>query len=366
MRLRHFEILQPVCPACRTSGESGTPLKIAQVLREEAGHLVEGILLCTNANCLREFPIIDGIPLIVAHIRQYIADNILAICGRRDLSEEIESMLGDCCAPASAFDVARQHLSSYTWDHYADLDPSEPIGEPRPGSMLRTLKFGLQMAEPIPQGPVIDVGCSVGRATFALAEHSAELVLGVDLNFPMLRMASEILRHGTVRYPRRRVGLVYDRREFPAPFAQRENVDFWACDVTALPFPAGKFSLAANMNVFDSVYSPREMLLSISRILQPGGKLILACPYDWSTSATPLEAWVGGHSQRSPNAGASDAVLRSLLTAGAHPSSIADLALMAERDQLPWHVRLHDRSTVTYKAHLVVATRTQPLLTAAK
>ena len=359
MRVRHFETLRPVCPVCRAPGEPGSTLRIAQVARESGGHILEGVLHCPNSNCLREFPIIDGIPLLVANIRQYISDNILSIQGRGDLSEVIESMIGDCCGPASAFDVARQHLSSYGWDHYADLDPAEPAVEPRPGSMLRTLDIGLQMAEPISSGPIIDVGCSVGRASFALADRGTELVLGVDLNFPMLRMASGILRHGSVRYPRRRVGLVYDRREFPATFAQRENVDFWACDVTALPFPAGTFSLAVNMNVLDCVHSPREMLLSIAGILKAGGKVILTCPYDWSAGATPLEAWVGGHSQRSPNAGSSDALLRSLLTPGAHPSSVDNLALTAERDHLPWHVRLHDRSAVGYDLHLVVAARTE-------
>ncbi|MEQ1850435.1 MAG: hypothetical protein ABMA01_02470 [Chthoniobacteraceae bacterium] len=220
MRLRHFEILRPVCPACRAQNEAGSPLRITHVAREEEGHIIEGVLLCGNSNCLREFPIIDSIPLIVANIRQYIADNILGIYGRRDLGEVIESMLGDCCGPASAFDIARQHLSSYAWDQYADLDPAEPAGEPRQGSMLRTMKIGLELAGPLPPGPIIDIGCSVGCGSFALAERGVESVLGVDLNFPMLRTASEILRHGTARYPRRRVGLVYDRREFSARFAR--------------------------------------------------------------------------------------------------------------------------------------------------
>ena len=334
-------------------------MRIAQVTREEGGHVIEGVLHCQNANCLREFPIIDGIPIIVANIRQYIADNLLSIYGRRDLGEVIESILGDCSGPGSVFDYARHLLSSYAWDHYAEFDPQEPVSEPRPGSMLRTMNIGLEMAEPVPAGPIIDVGCAVGRATFALAEREAELVLGVDLNFPMLRMASEILRHGTARYPRRRVGLVYDRREFPVGFAHQENVDFWACDVTALPFPAGTFSMALSMNVLDSVSSPHEMLLSIARILKPAGKLILSCPYDWSSGATPLEAWVGGHSQRSPAAGSSQALLRNLLTPGAHGSSINDLILTAEKDQIPWHVRLHERSAMTYASHLLVATRTE-------
>lgn len=335
-------------------------MRIAQIAREEGGHVIEGVLHCQNANCLREFPIIDGIPIIVANIRQYIADNILSIYGRRDLGEIIESILGDCSGPGSAFDYARHLLSSYAWDHYAEFDPQEFIAEPRPGSMLRTMKIGLEMAEPVPAGPIIDVGCAVGRASFALAERGAELILGVDLNFPMLRMASEILRHGTARYPRRRVGVVYDRREFPVQFAHQENVDFWACDVTALPFPAGTFSMAVSMNVLDSVSSPHEMLLSIARILKPAGKLVLSCPYDWSSGATPLEAWVGGHSQRSPAAGSSEALLRNLLTPGAHGSSINDLILTAEKNQIPWHVRLHERSAMTYSSHVLVATRTEP------
>jgi len=105
------------------------------------------------------------------------------------------------------------------------------------------------------------------------------------------------------------------------------------------------------------VYAPRELLISIGRVLQDGGKVVLTCPYDWSPSATPVEAWLGGHSQRSEKTGACEPVLRILLTPGAHPNSLNTLKLLVERDNLPWHVRLHDRSTMTYSLHLVVAER---------
>jgi SAM-dependent methyltransferase/uncharacterized protein YbaR (Trm112 family) len=375
--------LRPVCPVCRTGNDKGFVLRLAHAQREEEGHILEGALHCTNADCLREYPIVDGIPLIVTNIRQYVSDNILPICARRDLSDFAESMLGDCCGPNSAFDQTRQHLSSYAWDHYGDLDPKEPEGKPRPGSMLRGLEAGLKAAEEgqvrcqrsevrgqgaesdhsflassaTVRGPIIDVGCSVGRGSFALAERGADLVLGVDLSFAMLRVASEVLRQNVVRYPRRRAGLVYERHEFPAHFANMENVDFWACDATALPFPAGTFTLAVNMNLLDCVCAPRELLISLARMLKTGGKVVLTCPYDWSPAATPVEAWLGGHSQRSPMAGSCEAVLRALLTPGAHPSSINALKLVAERDNLPWQVRLHERSTMAYKVHLVVAER---------
>lgn len=318
--------------------------------------MIEGVLHCTNAGCQREYPIVDGIPIIVANIRQYVADNIAAINARRDQGELVESMLGDCCGPDSALNQTRQYLSSYAWDHYGDLDPAEAAGEPRPGSMLRTLRDGLELAGAASTGPRLDIGCSVGRGTFALAEGNQELVLGIDLNFAKLRLAAQVLREGRVRYSRRRVGLVYDTRDFPVELAGRERVDFWACDAAALPFANAAFALAASMNVLDCVAAPREFLASLGRVLGAGGKAILACPYDWSLVATPVENWLGGHSQRSPAAGASEAALRTLLTPGA-VGAVEVLAWKAEREDLRWHVRLHDRSTMSYRLHLVVAER---------
>lgn len=351
--------MQPVCPVCRATGRGSVPLRIAEVAREAGGHILEGVLHCSRPDCQREYPILDGIPLIIANLRAYVSDNVLALYGRRDLSATLESLLGDCCGPGSAFDQTRQHLSSYAWEHYADLDPGEPVGEPRPGTMLGTLQAGWELAAALPPGPLLEIGCSVGRGTFALAERSEALVLGVDLNFAMLRMAGEILRQGIVRYPRRRVGLVYDRREFSAAFSHGEKVDFWACDALALPFTAGTFSLAVSLNVLDCVAGPAEFLAQLESVLSVGGKAVLTCPYDWSPGATPLETWLGGHSQRSSSAGASEPVLRGLLTPGASPSSVPGLQFLGERRELPWHVRLHDRSTMTYQVHLVVAERTQ-------
>src|SRR5207248_3326117 len=150
---------------------------------------------------------------------------------------------------------------------------------------------------------------------------------GVDLNFAMLRLAAEVLRQGKVRYTRRRTGLVYDRRESPAHFANGQQVDFWVCDAAALPFSSATFSLAVSLNVLVCVYAPRELLASIARVLKDGGKAVVASPYDWSPAATPLEGWLGGHSQRPPIAGSCEVVLRTLLTPGAHSGSIEGLTL---------------------------------------
>ena len=180
-------------------------------------------------------------------------------------------------------------------------------------------------------------------------------MLGVDVNFSMLRLARRVLESGSVSYPRRRVGVVYDRREFPARFPGAERVDFWACDALALPFVPGSFGLAVGLNVLDCVASPRDFLESLSGLLRPGGSALLSTPYDWSPAATPFEAWIGGHSQRGPDGGASEPFLRTLLTFGAHPQSVTGLKVSGEIERQPWHVRLHERSGVDYDVHIVTA-----------
>jgi hypothetical protein len=93
-------------------------------------------------------------------------------------------------------------------------------------------------------------------------------------------------------------------------------------------------------------------------VLRPDGRLLLATPYDWSTRATPVETWIGGHSQRSAQRGAAEPFLRALLADGEHPQSVAGLRLLAEVAAWPWQTRLHERSTVSYRSHLLALART--------
>jgi SAM-dependent methyltransferase/uncharacterized protein YbaR (Trm112 family) len=356
VKLRHFETLQPVCPVCRTErNRDNSRLVVGTVARGDDHSITEGVLLCESADCQREYPIIDGIPLIIPHIRSWIESNIMQVQAREDLSDFTESVLTDCCGPGSAFEAARQHVSSYTWDHYAEFDPAEVIGNDQPGLIVRLLDQSLDIAEPLIAGPILDMGCGVGRTSFALAERTSELVLGIDLHYAMLKIASRVLSTGTVRYPRRRGGIVYDRREFPVQFPNSDNVDFWGCDANSLPFQDDQFSATISMNVLDCTSSPLNYLQSVARVTLPGGQVVLACPYDWSVGATQIEGWLGGHSQRTTMRGSSDAILRSMLTPASPTHAFPNLQLIAEADNLAWHVRLHDRSTMKYSVHLLVA-----------
>ncbi len=372
MRRGHLAALEPLCPVCRSRGEAA-PLELARALREEGEHLLEGILHCPRPECLREYPVIDGVPLLIADLRAWVGSQLLPLLGREDLPAELESLIGDCCGPGSAFDTTRQHLSAYAWGHWGDLDP-ETAGTltPAPGGMdsrlrgnddreaastsglLDLLAIGLDLGSPFPDGPVLDLGCAVGRATFELADRLERLAVGVDLGAAFLRTAARVLQRGEVLYPQRRVGLVYDRRRFALALPAASRVDFWAADAAGLPFADGRFAAVFALNLLDCVASPVAVLGEIARVLLPGGRAVLAVPYDWSPAATPFTGWLGGHSQRGEGEGASEPLLRTLLTPGGHPAA-PGLRLIAERHALPWQVRLHERATMSYQTHLLVA-----------
>ncbi len=359
MRHRHFETLKPICPVCQ-GAERESRLAIATIEKEVDGVVLEGVLHCTRSSCQREVPVLDGVPMIVADLRHFVNASLAQLQARDDLSATLESLLGDCCGPGSALDATRQQLSSYAWDHYGSFDEERSAEDPSAGSAARVLERLSDLAGKLPTGPRLDIGCSVGGTTFELASVAAgegdeNLVLGVDLNVAMLRIASRVLLRGEARFPLRRVGVVYDRCELAVERPKAELVDFWACDAQALPFADATFAAAASLNVIDCVASPVAALSEQARVLAAGGKALISSPYDWSPGATPVEAWIGGHSQRSAEMGASEAVLRRWLGESSEVS--AELRLIDEDESVPWTVRLHERSTVDYRVHLLAAER---------
>lgn len=385
MRLSHFEALKPLCPNCRNLESAlESHLRIESVSVKAREQIVEGTLQCPNPNCLSEFPIIDGVPIIMPQLRKYVSDNIFHIVVRNDLSPTTKSILNDCCAQGSALDSMKQHLSSYVWDHYAEFDPNESAGNAVCSSLVRVLKHAWQSSnesenhsthpgdstiqsaslDSNDELPSIDFGCGPGRSTIELANHNKSrnantLTLGIDMNFSMLRVASEMLRSRRITYPRRRVGVVYDERTFEVPFDNLEEVDFWACNALAFPFKNGTFGNAVAMNILDAISSPYGLLRSISNALAPNGVATLATPYDWTESVTPIEEWLGGHSQRGQSEGKSEPQLRRLMrNANQIPPETA-IPLRIEREWLnvPWNVRIHERNSLNYSVHLLTARR---------
>jgi SAM-dependent methyltransferase/uncharacterized protein YbaR (Trm112 family) len=356
MRRGHFASLRPLCPLCSAKGTSSR-LALSIVEKESGDDVEAGILGCPA--CGAEYPVIDGLPVIVPDVRRYVRDNLFYLMARDDLTPALESLLGDASGPGSGLDSIRQHVSSYVWDHWGDHDPMEgggAAGNAQPGGVARVLAAGLELIGRLPEGPVLDIGCGAGRVTADIAAETGRQVLGIDISTPLARVSRRAVVDGNIDYARRRVGLVYDRRRFALPPGRNGLADVWICDMLALPFSPGTFALAIGLNVLDCVTDPGLGLAEIGRVLREGGGTLLSVPFDWAGHVTPAEGWIGGHSQRAPHAGSAEAVLEMMFGDG--PLSSGLLRREQPAREVPWHVRIHERSCMHYRAHLVAARRT--------
>ena len=351
-----FNSLRPVCPNCRMRKEA-IRLEVATVEEQQGDDVISGIVRC--GNCGAEYPVIDGLPVLVPDVRRYIQDNLFYLLARTDLPPAVESLIGDASGPGSMFDSARQHLSSYVWDHWGEFDPDERAPEnagARPGAIARALRSVMAMAaDDLPEGPVLDIGCGAGRSVRELAAGGERMVLGIDLGASLARTARRAAIGGQVDYGRRRIGLTYDRRRFNVPQAPAGRADIWICDILSLPFADETFALMVGLNVLDCLGDPRGGLIEMDRVIAKGGELLLAVPFDWSAAVTPVEGWIGGHSQRGPHRGSGEAILDHLLTDG--PMAAGALRRKSSTAEIPWHVRLHERSCMHYQAYAIAARR---------
>jgi SAM-dependent methyltransferase len=326
---------------------------LGHVAVAEGDEVLEGVLLCSEAHCQREHPIIDGIPVVVADIASWASHQIGGVLGRDDLSAYTESLLGDATGPASEFHRDRSNLGIYGWAHWGDFAP--PGDRQHGGAYAALLAHALDLADAQPSGLWLDLGCSVGRGTLELARRGVALAVGVDLNFAMLRVAERVRRQGQVRFPLRRGGVVFERFSAAAPdgpATRLAHTSHWCCDVSMLPFADARFDGALLLNLLDCVPDPLALLFETGRVVAPGGQALFSSPYDWSANATPMAQWLGGHSQRSPSGGSSVAEVRRILSADRAAGVDTGLVIEAERDAVPWHVQTGERSTMAYSVHM--------------
>ena len=329
MKLGHFEALRPVCPVCRARGVEA-PLSLAA----DAGtgdDIEAGVLVCREG-CGQAFPIIEGTPILMPDLAGWLAANLHLLSQTEIVSAAAEAVIGAAAGADSAFNIVRQQQSTYGHAHYGDMD-----GPAMPGGVRQLLCDALSGGGH-PDGPVLDLGCAVGGSTFQLCGYGSGPVLGIDINWPLLKVARRALERGVVRFPLRRSGIQYDRYERALSCADPSRADFWVADALALPFPQNLFSRIAGLNILDCVADPARLLRETARALRPEGEAVFATPFDWASHATPASLWIPGAEA------AADLMTREGLTC-------------REIRTARWHLRLHDHAEMTYEVKIFLGAR---------
>lgn len=113
------------------------------------------------------------------------------------------------------------------------------------------------------------------------------LLAGLKEFFPRLNGAALDVGCGSKPYRAFIPATSYVGLEFDTP---RTRASFSAeayYDGRTFPFPAASFDAVLCSQVFEHVFMPEEFLREISRVLRPGGRLLLAVPFVWDEHEQP-------------------------------------------------------------------------------
>jgi len=140
----------------------------------------------------------------------------------------------------------------------------------------------------------LDLGCAVGRSSFALAK-SFEQVIGIDYSFEFIRAANTLTSQGRMSYFRRDQG--NDGMMLTAtidPTIDRKRLTFQQGDACHLPEELGSFDAVLLANVLCRLPEPALCLQRLSNLVNPDGVVVMTTPLSWLAEYTPEENWLKG------------------------------------------------------------------------
>jgi 5-histidylcysteine sulfoxide synthase/putative 4-mercaptohistidine N1-methyltranferase len=155
----------------------------------------------------------------------------------------------------------------------------------------------LELTKDKPKSRALDIGCSVGRASFELA-RGFDQVTGLDLTARQIQPGVHLQEQGFTRYPRKEEGELYSYHEIALADIgldeMRKKVSLYQADPCNLkPLYTG-YDLVLASNMIDRLYAPGQFLSLIHERINPGGLLVIASPNNWDESITAKENWLGG------------------------------------------------------------------------
>jgi putative 4-mercaptohistidine N1-methyltranferase len=237
---------------------------------------------------------------------------------------------------ATNFYETDRALAEYLLFHYGaqkeilpyDFGPADALNFP-----VRCVTECLDAPRLAPRARALDLGCAVGRSTFELARHCAQ-VIGIDFSRRFIDIASHLQRQGSFTYAFVEEGLLTTPAVAVVPTdIDRQSVSFEQGDADELRADLGQFDVVLMANLIDRLREPRRCLQQMAKLMKPGGQLIITSPYTWLLEYTPKKNWFGGCDREG----------KPIKTFGTLKELLSPLFGFSFRKDMPFLIREHAR-----------------------
>ncbi|OIN12736.1 5-histidylcysteine sulfoxide synthase [Oceanisphaera psychrotolerans] len=184
-------------------------------------------------------------------------------------------------------ELVAQYLEFHYGDHYFGV-PNYPVA---------CVQVLLAQTPDLNRGRALDLGCSVGRASFELARYFKQ-VDGIDFSARFIQHGFQLKESGQTRFAIPTEGELVEFKESRldelgyAGLADR--IDFVQGDACNLKPRFTGYDLIFCGNLIDRLYDPALFLIQVHERLNAGGYLVLTSPYTWLEDYTPKARWLGG------------------------------------------------------------------------
>ena len=139
----------------------------------------------------------------------------------------------------------------------------------------------------------LDLGCAVGRSSFELARHCAEVV-GIDYSQAFIDAAARMQAEGHMPATRLDEGSATTELDVKVDDGiDRSRVSFEQGDAQFIREDIGQFDLVLACNLICRLPEPMRLLERLPQLLKPGGQLFITTPFTWLEEYTPFRNWLG-------------------------------------------------------------------------
>lgn len=333
-----------VCPSCRRTDENG---EVISFPLSEFGSKTEQSIVCPN--CRLSYPIIDKVLCIPPRLDRFLKalheQEFPWPCIDETKITQISNQLREL-EPGSPEFIETSLIGQYAFSHYqkqSSLCP--PINHNiELYNLIEHILEGLGKID-----RAIEVGCGPGGFLSLLGKIS-KIVVGLDIRFGMIRLASHLNRFGFSYVPFRTEGSRFEIVKFTSQrFPDDVILELVLGDILAPPFGSGDFNLVISFSLLDSVVSPIFALGQMDALLAPKGFLIIGSPWSWAASVTPPSEWWSDHRHTAPE------FLKNILSGRESTTANFHYKILEERRGVPWSIPAHSRAVFTYFLDIIVA-----------